>query len=155
MYQTQTDSSQRHKTGSLGSLEAYVRHCMPARAPDPHCLITTLPHIHMDGHQCLEGHARTAAHNRHGPTSIWISKWEDLNWLSICYNCLFYSGNWLGWRAGNTKAADMGSIQKLYISQEQKFYLEHNELYNVLSRFQSFKLPKIKFAEQLVLLASV
>jgi len=49
----------------------------------------------------------------------------------------------------------MGSLHNVYISQAQKFYLEHNELSNVLSSFQSFKLPKIKFAEWFVLLGSV
>lgn len=47
----------------------------------------------------------------------------------------------------------MSALQNVYISPSQKFYLEQNELFNVLSSFQSSKLPKIKFAEWFVLLA--
>lgn len=45
----------------------------------------------------------------------------------------------------------MGSIPNAYIFQAQKLIIEHNELYNVLSSFQSFKLSKIKFDKWLVL----
>lgn len=44
----------------------------------------------------------------------------------------------------------MSSLHNVYISQAQKFYLEYNDLPNVWSSFQSFKLLKNKFAEWFV-----